>query len=174
MSARRATDKERRKYGKAWMVRRSKPIISVTPPAAPWSVEAIMASDAAALARNLPPMMALNFRRVESGALHGIFDIRVVHWYLTLRSCRWFVKGRTEWVGLPSRQWTDKNGRTHYDENVVIDDVHAARFQDSALEALHRLLARAAMNASEDDQTPQQPLMNGAAVLAGDAGDIPF
>ena len=152
-----------------------RPITPSTPPPAPWSIEAVAAADAAALGRKLPPMMAFSLRRIESGGLRGIFDLYVPHWHLTLRSCRWFANKCSEWIGLPSRQWTDKHGRTHYDDNVVIDDVHAQRFQDSALEALHRLLARAAQvdTTSAADDEEQSAVVTPLSLVRNDADATP-
>src|SRR5262245_1516515 len=118
MTVRRATPKERSKYGKEWISRRSRPIIPSTPPPAPWSVEAIEAADAIARARRLPPLMAHSLRRIERGALRVIFDLYVPHWHVTLRDCLWFVKPRSEWVELPKRNWTDRSGKTHYEDTI--------------------------------------------------------
>lgn len=161
------------------MIRRSKPVISATPPLAPWSQEAIAAYDAAALGRNLPAIVASNLRRKERRNLRGIFDIYVPAWGLTVRGCYWFENKRGEWVKLPIQQWTDESGVTHREPVVLFDQVHAKRFEDSMLEALHCLLLRAAVTApvdqvdtkitSENDDAPQQ--MNGAVL---DLDDIPF
>ena len=80
MSARRLTDKEQRKYGKRWKIQRSRPAIRSTPPESPWSAEAVAAHDASELRRKLPPMIALNLRRVDNGSyLLGVFDIYLPH-----------------------------------------------------------------------------------------------
>jgi hypothetical protein len=187
MTVRRATDKERRKYGKEWISRRSKPIVRSTPQPAPWSAEAVAAYDRAALARNyLPPMLALNLRRIEkpeNPTLRGAFDLYVPHWHFSLRGCLWHVSSRSEWVSLPNRCWIDHSGTKHYEPVVIFEDVYESRFTDSALVALHNLLAigeavapKAASEQEHDQDPHHQPPMNGngAAVHVDGHDDVPF
>jgi hypothetical protein len=185
MTVRRATDKERRKKGKAWIIRRSKPVTPLTPPDAPWSIEAVEAYDAAAYRRKLPPMLALNFRRIESSnspKLRGKFDLHLANWYFSIRECLWFVSSRGEWVQLPTRKWIDQSGREHYEDVLIFSEVHAERFQHCALLALRRHLAALdaeevhGITAPDDDQTPpEQPRRNGHTLWVGhDPDDVPF
>lgn len=128
--------------------RRSKPVTRSTPPPAPWSLEALVAYDAYAQGRNLPPLIALNLRRFEPPDIDargvfllGVFDLRICALHATIWGCMWFSNNSDQaWVKLPSRMWMDQRDQKHYERTISFDDLYAERFEEAAMAALSVLL----------------------------------
>jgi hypothetical protein len=176
MTFRKATAKERAKYGVVNRItgRRKKPLIGSSPPPAPWSAEAIEAADASALARKLPPMIAMNLHRIDNGGyLLGVFDLYLPALHLTFHGCKWFSnRVNSAWVRLPNRYWIDQNDQKHYEPTVTIDDVYAERFEQSAMTALGELLKRAESEPADERRSASVTPLR---IVEGDPGeDVPF
>lgn len=158
--------------------RRSKPVTRSTPPPAPWSLEALVAYDAYAQGRNLPPLIALNLRRFEPPDIDargvfllGVFDLRICALHATIWGCMWFSNNDDEaWVKLPSRMWIDQHDQKHYERVLSFDDLYTERFEEAAMTALGILLDseppwrakwREPGALASAEPTPASPLTNG-------------
>src|SRR6202035_1830772 len=60
------------------------------------------------------PIFARNWKHVDRAAIVGIADIVVVKCQLEVKGCRWHRKGDKEWLGLPAREWIDKDGNRQF------------------------------------------------------------
>lgn len=91
---------------------------------------------------------ASNFRAFERGALKGFFDLALPNVGIIIRGLSWYEKNGREWVNLPSKAMTDKDGKPIMDQQTgkqryqnIVDVSNGLReeFQASALAAIHRL-----------------------------------
>jgi hypothetical protein len=62
----------------------------------------------------LPSIVASNFKRIDKNTLIASADLYVTKWRLTIYGVLWFRKGEKEWVGFPSKEWTDATGAKKY------------------------------------------------------------
>jgi hypothetical protein len=83
------------------------------------------------------PIVARNWKRVDRATIVGIVDIVVVKWQLEVKGCRWHRKGDKEWLGLPAREWTDKDGNKQFADVIgFVNHGTARRFREAALAAI--------------------------------------
>lgn len=86
-------------------------------------------------------IVASNFRSIGKGTLVGSVDIEVVGWHLSFKECLWFRKENEEWISFPAREFTDRNGaKKHVEIIVFTNETVRARFQKSALDAVHAVV----------------------------------
>ncbi len=79
-----------------------------------------------------------NFKKVNSGCLICCFDVSIPEWGLTIAECKLFEKDGRRWVGLPSKQTSDRR----YVELVSLSKEMKAKFEVSCLTKLASLLAQ--------------------------------
>ena len=79
----------------------------------------------------------VNMRRMNKGALIAFVDVKILAWGITLIDCKWFRKDEREWIGLPSTNYTTKQGKTIYKNLVEFSTPEALqRFQTAVLTEL--------------------------------------
>jgi hypothetical protein len=94
---------------------------------------------------------------INKGALIGFVNIHIPAWNLTLKNCGWFQKDGREWIGLPTAQYTRKDGKTsHLTLVEFTDETALKRFQNAALEAT-KLLAKSANHSDGQPTTHAEP-----------------
>jgi hypothetical protein len=95
-------------------------------------------------------MKASSFRAVENNTLRGFFTLELASG-LVLHECALHEAGEKRWVALPAKADLDTDGRQRrgadgkkmYKPVVTIPDrARRNRFQERALEAVDRLLAK--------------------------------
>ena len=59
-------------------------------------------------------IIARNWKAINKSTIVGSADVIVVRWHLLLKGCRWHRKGDKEWLGLPAREWPDKDGNRQF------------------------------------------------------------
>lgn len=52
-------------------------------------------------------MQVKNYKPINKGALVGRFDLYIDTMKLTIRDCTYMQTANSEWVGYPSREYTD-------------------------------------------------------------------
>lgn len=82
-------------------------------------------------------IQCLSLRTLNKGSLVAFCDLGVERWGVIIRDAKWFKKGTNEWIGLPSSQFTTRDGRTEYRNLVEFEDRELKRrFDEEALRAL--------------------------------------
>jgi len=66
-------------------------------------------------------MKAVNFKKFEKGVLKGFFDVELDNG-MVLKGMSWMESDAGNWVNFPSKPFTDKEGNTKYQNQVVIPD----------------------------------------------------
>lgn len=97
---------------------------------------------------------ASDWKPLEKNTLRGFVVLRLEPSGLVLRDCTLHRKEGREWIGLPGRPQTDRDGQPRRDPNsgkvlyspiVEIPDRGAReRFQQAALAAVHALIGEGA------------------------------
>ena len=91
----------------------------------------------APLSDNRRRLTVSNFRRLDRGALIGVFDVTLIAVGMTIRGAKLFAKDGRRWIGMPDREWTTRDGARRFEPVVEIADRGAAdRFRDQVLDAL--------------------------------------
>ena len=92
-----------------------------------------------------PRYVSISLRPQAKGSLRAFVDIEIVRAGLILRNCAWFrhADGR-EWVALPSQRYEGSDGVARFTPLVEFSPSAKEarqRFQQQALEAIHRVAA---------------------------------
>jgi hypothetical protein len=83
-------------------------------------------------------IVASNLRPINKGTLKATVDLLVDRWHLAFRGCLWFEKNGKQWIGFPSREWTNSDGDKKYAVLIEFTDKKTAeRFHAAALAAVH-------------------------------------
>lgn len=97
----------------------------------------------AALAPDPPPsdkppgIVARNWRAIGKSTLVGSANIIVVKWHLVIKGVCLHQKGDKRWIGLPSKEWIDKDGKRQFSDTFgFIDHETDRRFREAALAAI--------------------------------------
>ena len=92
-----------------------------------------------------PALRVVSLRPMPKGSLRALVDIELVRAGLIFRNCAWFrhADGR-EWLALPSQRYEGADGVARF--TPVVEFSPSAkearqRFQQQALEAIHRVAA---------------------------------
>lgn len=59
--------------------------------------------------------------KTPMGAFIASCEVRVPAWKMTIREIKVFEKGNQKWVGLPSREYLNKEGEKKYSDTIVFD-----------------------------------------------------
>lgn len=93
-------------------------------------------------ASNITPLRewgirCLSLRTLNKGSLVAFCDFEIGRWGVIIRDCKWFKKGQNEWIGLPSSQFTTRDGRSEWRNLVEFEDRELKRrFDEEALRVL--------------------------------------
>lgn len=86
-------------------------------------------------------MILENFELIQRGFLVATFDIVIPQWNgLELRECALFEKGEKRWVSLPSREFTNSEGKKCYKALVRFAPETAQSFQAKVLKLVDQEL----------------------------------
>ena len=97
----------------------------------------------------------LNVKRFDKGALVGLFDIYMPTNGFEVFGLGWFRKGDAEWVNLPTKEYTDKEGQKKYAPIIRFrEKSHHEEFVRQALQALK------AYEVPKERQVAQEKQMN--------------
>lgn len=78
----------------------------------------------------------------NKGSLLAICDVHIVPWKLTMKDVKIFQKGVQKWLGMPSSEFTNRDGEKKYKELVVFDNpAIAGKFRDQVMTAVDSYLA---------------------------------
>jgi hypothetical protein len=80
----------------------------------------------------------LNFKRYDSGALTGFFDLEVHG--ITFIGCKCFVKGNSVWFAFPAIKSTDASGEVRYTPTVTATTTTMREIQDAVRPQLRAAL----------------------------------
>ena len=84
-----------------------------------------------------PGVVASNCRLINKNTLKATADIEVPKWTVKIRGVMWHVKGDSEWIALPSREWLDRDGNRQFAVLIEFTDKDVERrFKDAALAAI--------------------------------------
>jgi hypothetical protein len=89
----------------------------------------------------LPSIVASNYKAIGKNTLIGSADLYVTKWRFHFYGALWHRKGEREWISLPAREWTDKDGKRAFSALGQFEN-HGdqARFNEAAIAAI-RLIA---------------------------------
>ncbi len=83
-----------------------------------------------------------NINPVGKGNLVATCDVRIAPWKTTLKEVKIFEKGANRWLGLPSKEFINKDGEKKYVELVEFDDDNTRnRFKAQIMGAVDKFLA---------------------------------
>ena len=90
-----------------------------------------------------PGVVASNFKPIGKNTLKAKADLDVLQWRLKIRGVMWHVKGDSEWIAFPSREWVDKDGNRQFAVLLEFSDKDVERrFKAAGLAAMRKLAAR--------------------------------
>jgi hypothetical protein len=90
------------------------------------------------------PIVASSLKMINKGTLVAYVDLTFSKWRFTIRGCAWHRKEDREWVNLSTREWSGADGqRKFFKVCEFVNHGDARRFQEVALEAIHRLVPEA-------------------------------
>jgi hypothetical protein len=85
-------------------------------------------------------VIASNLKFIRKNTLIATADLTIPRWRLVIRGALWCTKNEKEWVGLPAREWIDRNGDKKFATILEFTDREtAARFQIAALNAVRAI-----------------------------------
>ena len=94
----------------------------------------------------------VDFRKREKNTLRGFLTVRLTKVGLEIRDCNVHHKDGKRWIGLPARQYTDKNGEERWALiNYFYDDGRFHQFTKATLKALDEHLKTEAPPEKSDD-----------------------
>jgi hypothetical protein len=80
---------------------------------------------------------ASNLKSINKGSVVCVADITVTKWRFTFCGCLYCRKGDREWISLPSKEWTDKQGKRRFTPlGEFRNNGDAARFSEAAIAAI--------------------------------------
>jgi DNA-binding cell septation regulator SpoVG len=84
-----------------------------------------------------PGIVCISLTQVNNGATIAYCELEVVKWGMVLRGCRWMRGKNGEFIGLPSTQYKNRDGKIVYKALVEFADRDVSeRFQQAALAAV--------------------------------------
>jgi hypothetical protein len=87
-----------------------------------------------------PAVITSNLKFIHKNSLKATVDLTIPKWRLVIRGAMWFEKNGKEWIGFPSREWTDRNGEKKFATILEFSDRDTAdRFQRAALAAVRAI-----------------------------------
>jgi hypothetical protein len=90
-----------------------------------------------------PAIVARNWKAIGKNTLVGSADVIIVKWHLVFKSVCWHRKGDREWIGLPAREWTDRDGKRQFADVIGFINHGTARgFREAALAAIREFAGK--------------------------------
>lgn len=77
-----------------------------------------------------------DFKAVKKGLLEGFLTVYVKEWDVILRDCGLFSMNDRKWVNLPSKSYTDAEGKTKYAALIDMSKEKKEKFSKECLQAL--------------------------------------
>lgn len=95
-------------------------------------------------------MKITDIKIIDKGALRVAFTVESGG--LTIRDCKLFEKDGHQWIGGPSRQYTNADGETKYFEQVKFDD----SAQSKVLSAISAALGSSEPQTRQESSAPRK------------------
>lgn len=92
----------------------------------------------------------VSYNDFPSGKLQGFVDIQIIDWGLTIQGCKLFKNDKGSWLGLPDKEYTNKDGDRKWQSFLTFTADVDKEFQHEAKAAIQKHL-------EGTDNTPATP-----------------
>lgn len=110
----------------------------------------------------------VNYTEHASGCLQGFADIKIVDFGLTIQGCKLFKKEDSFWIGLPDKEYTDREGNKKYQKFLIFSKEVDKDFKESARDVIRNSLS----GESVENQVTETDQQQAREEIPDD--DIPF